>query len=185
MIGKLKIVPTPRTGRALKRLILGVTCVSVMAGVACAQDIVGLKIRNNLEFGNGSFDANIAVKSNRPLNPSNAWATLKVPAGRVTTLNLASPDTFVVRATADGVTYESEAVPLKQWVKDNPDYELNLDAIMSAPSGQRSETKLGLSFSTPRDTPGPGDRKEIAFRRIGGGAPAGRVIENLRRRLGR
>jgi hypothetical protein len=135
----------------LRNVVIGIACCLAMTEAVVAEDVT-LIVRNNLQFGNGGKHAAVWVKSLQSLTPQNPWRRLDIPAGRTAKLPLASPDKFVIRAEAGGVTYETEPIPLKEWLSQNPKFELNLDIVAAAPAGQMQrmpKADFGMRLEAP------------------------------------
>lgn len=168
MTKKSRIVPNQQKGRLVKLCGLALVWAIAAQAPSAAQDSVVLKIRNDLESEEGGFSATVEVKSLRSLTPNQPWRTVNIPPGRFKTLEIASPDDYVVRATAAGVTYQSEAMSLKAWIRDNKNYELTLIELFS---GSDPRIQLGLMLQDPSGSDDGSTSKEIKFTRVGGSQP--------------
>ncbi|MFO1095086.1 MAG: hypothetical protein U0992_17535 [Planctomycetaceae bacterium] len=154
----------------LRRVVAALLCVAAAAGTCAAEDMVKLKVRNNLQFERGGKRATVWVKSTKSLTPQSPWRRLDINPGRTTTLDLASPDDFIVRAEAGGITYESDPIPLRAWLKENPNFELTLDAVAAAPADNQMQMRYkfdyAMGFSAPDSDPGIERWKRIPFKEV-------------------
>lgn len=171
MTNRFKIVPTLSSYLRPNPLVGGLLFLAVGAPLY-AQNPVELKIRNTA-VGPATFE----IKSVRSLTPENPWRTVTVSPNRTQTLQIASPDDYIVRARADGVRYESTAIPLKEWVNKNPKFELTLSRMAAAPPGMVAPVGLGLRFDPPLDDPQPGAGEQIEFKPLGGDRPLRRILQ--------
>ncbi len=143
MTATSKIVPLLRKCAAL---LLAVNLVSWVNAEAQAQDIVTLKIRNNVKENGRSYPSQVEIRSLQSLSPQNPWRTIDVEGGRTGKLQIQSPDNYIVRVSARGVTYESAPIALKKRISENPNFELKLSLMYAAPAGQMGQSALGLSI---------------------------------------
>jgi len=167
---RFKIAIRPSRAHHHKLIALAVLLALTWPGErqASGQEVLTLKIRNDLKAmqGEKGYNATIAIRSLQSLTPADPWRTVDVGPGRIKSLEIASPDKYLIRATAGGVTYESDAIALKKMIRENPKYELTLSRAFGAPAGARPKIMLSLALQSPDDD-GIGDSQHIEFKPVG------------------